>query len=294
VCKSQIEVLASLVHPRDGHPKILAMMHAYLDESGIHDGAALCVIAGFFGGPGQWRKFEPLWKRALADFDVECFHSEEFRAKDTKGNRIGPYVGWTAERDQAFLDRLVSAVVRYKIHPIASGIIVTDFRAYSLDERRYLTGAEIRRGKFRTSGCPSKPYFLPFQSCLQRICDHAGVSAKAHFFFGSDRTFSEYALSLFKHLQKIAKPELRIKLGTIAFPLAKDTPALQAADLLSYTMYQEGLERLKMNSWNTSPGPLLRALMQRRIVAEDTAYMDRENMDTMLSFVTVPPPIKKK
>lgn len=53
VSKSQhckINDLSDLVHPRDGHRKIFAMIDAYLDESGIHDKAAICVIAGYFGG----------------------------------------------------------------------------------------------------------------------------------------------------------------------------------------------------------------------------------------------------
>ena len=44
------------------------MIEAYLDESGIHGGAKICVIAGYFGGPGKMRKLEKAWKRALADF----------------------------------------------------------------------------------------------------------------------------------------------------------------------------------------------------------------------------------
>ena len=32
------------------------MIDAYLDESGIHDGADICVVAGYFGGPSQFKK----------------------------------------------------------------------------------------------------------------------------------------------------------------------------------------------------------------------------------------------
>jgi hypothetical protein len=31
--------------------------NAYLDESGAHEGASVCLVAGYFGGPGQWKKF---------------------------------------------------------------------------------------------------------------------------------------------------------------------------------------------------------------------------------------------
>lgn len=65
---STIDELVRLVHPRDGHKKVLAMIDAYLDESGIHDGSKVCVIAGYFGGPGQMKRFEKAWKETLARY----------------------------------------------------------------------------------------------------------------------------------------------------------------------------------------------------------------------------------
>jgi hypothetical protein len=55
------------------------MLDAYLDESGIHGGATVGVIAGYIGGRGQFKKMEEEWRKALSDFDVPL---EEFHAKD--------------------------------------------------------------------------------------------------------------------------------------------------------------------------------------------------------------------
>src|ERR1700683_5218102 len=75
-----IDELEGLVHPRDGHPKILAMIEGYIDETGIHDGATVCVIAGYFGGRGQWKRFEHDWRLALKDSEVPLadFHALNF------------------------------------------------------------------------------------------------------------------------------------------------------------------------------------------------------------------------
>jgi hypothetical protein len=75
-----IDELSALVHPRDDHPKVLAMLQAYLDESGIHEGASIFAIAGYFGGPGQWRKFEILWQETLTKFGIplDGFHGNHF------------------------------------------------------------------------------------------------------------------------------------------------------------------------------------------------------------------------
>src|SRR2546422_4977723 len=79
-----LEIVAKLVHPKDGHRKILAMIDAYLDQSGIHDGAAICVIAGYFGGRGRLGKLETAWKQVLKDFR---FPMSEFHAKNLLGSR---------------------------------------------------------------------------------------------------------------------------------------------------------------------------------------------------------------
>lgn len=284
----QTDILVALLHPRDRHRKTLAMIEGYLDESGIHQGANVCVIGGYFGGQGQWRKFEKLWNTTLKDFSVEEFHAKRFRARDHNGNRVEPYKNWTDRDSAEFLSALVHAIGRYKIHPVCCGIIVADFHRYSLNQRRYLTGATIRGGKFRSSGCPTKPYFMPFQACIDRICYHTENGVKAHFFCGSDRTLSDYALSLFKHLKDIARTGIREKLGNIDFPEARNTPHLQAADLFSYAMYQESLERLKSGDWTKPPTSLLRGLTIGQLLDRDCGYMDKDNLDEMLSFVSIP------
>jgi hypothetical protein len=48
----------------------LPMIDAYPDETGIHDGAPMCFVAGFFGGRGQWRKLADSWRRVLNRFEV--------------------------------------------------------------------------------------------------------------------------------------------------------------------------------------------------------------------------------
>src|SRR5271165_431549 len=97
----RIDEFSAMVHPRDGHQKILAMLDAYLDESGIHDGAAICAIAGYFGGRGQWRKFESDWKCLLHNFGVPM---GKFHAKDLFPQPRGFFLHhWDSSRHPAFL-----------------------------------------------------------------------------------------------------------------------------------------------------------------------------------------------
>jgi hypothetical protein len=208
------------------------MLDAYLDESGIHDGAPVCVIAGYFGGRGQLKRMEDEWRKALSDFDVPL---EEFHAKDIFPKVKGFFreKGWDIETRNRFLARLAHVVSAYKkISAVSSSVVVQDFEALSLPQRRFFTGARLDdRGKLVTTGSPNRPYFLPFLNCVRRVTSYAPeggmAKGKAHFFFGLDRPFAGYATALYRDIgENWQSTTWRHKLGNIAFPLAKETPQL--------------------------------------------------------------------
>lgn len=183
------------------------------------------------------------------------------------------------------LSFLTAAVVSYKIHPVAFGIIVKDFFSFSERERRFMTGAALRRdGKLMSTGCPKRPYFVPFTSCMQRVASHAAVGGKAHFYFGLDRHFAAAALLLFRHIKGRTTIKWRERIGEISFPLAKETPQLQAADLLSYLTY------IYMTEWTQNEVPtstqlLLSPLVERRLEKDDMAYLNRDGLAQMLAII---------
>src|SRR5580698_4734839 len=113
------------------------MLDAYLDESGIHDKAEVCVIAGYFGGPGQWRKFEAAWRALLVSFSVPM---NKFHAKDIYPKPCGFFHGWSAARHFEFLSAIAATIAAHKkIHPVGFGILVRDFFSYSENVRRFFT-----------------------------------------------------------------------------------------------------------------------------------------------------------
>jgi hypothetical protein len=247
------------------------MIDAYLDESGIHDGAAVCVIAGFFGGRGQWRKFEALWRKTLSEFGVPL---KEFHAKDVIKRR-GHFDGWPDDRHSFFMRKLSMAITTFKIHPVSVGVVVADFQACSHPQRRFLTGARLDKGKLVMSGAPNKPYFCPFQECIIKVLDYTPVGGKAHFFFGLDRTFYEYATVFMKGLQDDGYTEQHQRIGTSAYPLAKETPELQAADFFAYLTYLDMLDRLKNDAWQQRPPDLLGSLLIRARSHDDFQYYEK-------------------
>jgi hypothetical protein len=274
------EDLVMVVHPRDGHGKILAMLEGYLDESGIHDGAPVCVVAGYFGGPGQWKKFDVLWRRVLNEFDVPDFHAKDFWHRTPEGGRKKPYVGWTDRDDERFLADLTKAIQKYKIHPFSPAIYPDDFNRFSLNERRYLTGAQLRNGRFQTSGCPTQPYFVPFQNAVLTVASYATAGSLAHFYLGLGRNLSGYAEVFFDQIK--AHPDMphRDKMGIISFPPASETPHIQAADLLSYLTYQYVIAMRANDS--EKPGKWLRQCLLGLRNLEDFPIYDHEVLKKLL------------
>lgn len=153
---------------------------------------------------------------------------------------------------------------RSRVFPIGYGVVVKDFLAMPLTTRQWLTGAKFRKedGAFISGGSPDKTYYLSFQfSVLKAAKSLIGSEHKLHVFAGLDRTFSGYAKELYEFFAVDERLEkaIRDSLGTIAFPLAKDTPGIQAADLLAYRLYRGAKE--KMQDENCDPSPLLMALL---------------------------------
>jgi hypothetical protein len=281
VCQSQyrIDEFANLVHPRDGHKKIFAMLDAYLDESGIHTDAAVCVIAGYFGGRSQLRKLEIAWKRVLQRFN---FPLRDFHAKNLFGK----------PKHAPMLSALTEAISEQKkVHPISMGIVVDDFNNFSLDRRKWMTGGRVdTNGKWINSGCPSKPYFVPFTVCLSRITDYASVGGKAHFFFGLDRGFAEYALALFKQIKTQLAQGIYLesewkskdRLGDADFPMASQTPQLQAADLFVHLTYQRILQHYSSGDWAAAPvSDMLANCVKNTASEDDHGIMNKEHLEKL-------------
>ncbi len=247
------------------------MIQAYLDESGIHDGAAICVIAGYFGGPGWMRKLGENWTRVLREYNVPEFHAKEFWALDPDGHRASrAYRGWSDSKAAAFINTLLTIIESCtKIHPVASVVVVESFTKLTLNQRRFITGAHIVDGKFRSTGCPTKPYFLPFQTVITDAASYAPVGGKAHFFFDLNKQFKGYALDLYA-LLKSQGTKVSDRLGDIDFPTGIEAVQLQAADLLCYQTYHYGLRQLRNPREKT--GPILNRLLANRLTDADSLF----------------------
>lgn len=283
---SQIDRLAALVHPRGSKWRNrFVVIESYLDESGIHDGARICVVAGYYGNHAAWRKVEREWRVVLRRHGLEShgFHAKEFWGRKN-GKRVGVYTEWSDEQADQFLDSLVQIIMRNRIFPVGNAIIVAEWKEFSLEQRRFLTGAEMREnGKLRGSGSPNKPYYVPFLFCVYNSVRHSGVNEKVHFFAGLDKTFSRHAVALYQGILKDKRIPVRDLLGNIDFPLSKETPPLQAADMLAYELYRHNLVRFHRN---TTKSPTLKRITKNVRSGQSFLVFGRQRLLDLLKEPT--------
>ena len=171
---------------------------------------------------------------------------------------------------------------------MCGGILVKDFTSFAEHERRYFTGATMKpSGRVKGPASPNKPYFVPFQHCIIRVCNYAPDGGKAHFFFGLDRLFYGYASVLFEQMANSPRRgkdfEWKERLGDPSYPKARETPQLQAADLLANLNYHHMVDSGKLLGW-LAPSELLSKCISNKIADEDFFFSTKSNLGKSLEL----------
>ena len=206
------------------------------------------------------------------------FHSVQFWGRDGDGNRVGPYSGWDDDHADLFLENLLCSVEHSEVRPFGSAIVVNEWKRFPIEHRKWLTGAVWNGHRFKTSGCPNKPYFVPFQ--LSVIEAARFNEAIVHHFFGLDKSFSGHANQMYKEIKKLKTLPERDKLGNISFPLSRDIAGLQAADLL-HRFYRHCKARLGKES---AMPPILTRLTSRELPGQRYGLIRTADLNRMVEI----------
>ncbi|MEO6688138.1 MAG: DUF3800 domain-containing protein [Dokdonella sp.] len=210
--------LADVVCAWSSKHKVMVMLRAYFDESGMHKEAPSVVMAGFVGSSAQWQSFDGSWRSVLARYDVEVFHASPC----AKGH--GEFAG---------KDEVIRTSLALDLADVicASGI---QSLAFGLDNAAWKEVSDVEFKKtFPTS------YSLGFQYCLQRVKRFSEVMADGEdvaLVFADHQEHGPLAQVVFDHYK--ASQEYGGKLASLTFASPKKFSALQAADLFAYETYQ--------------------------------------------------------
>jgi hypothetical protein len=270
------------------------MFEAYSDSSGDGKKDKVLVVAGYFGEEGCMRTAESQWRAVINSYlphvpeDQREFHAKIFWNRDIQGRRLYPYSNWDDKKADSYIAALLRVIKRAKkMHPVAVSMAVPLWNALSHDEKRQLTGGGWHKGKFRDTGAPSKPYFLPFRFFVWNCVKDCKAKQLTHFYFDIDNKHSGYSLRYFKRLKTLS--QYRDKLGDIDFPNSVRSPLIQCADLLSYELYQ--YTHLRMETPKPRIGGVLADAIQNLRATSDLKIFDKRGIDIALS--TVPLEIRK-
>lgn len=218
--------LGGLLHSSSSRARIICVLKAYLDESGIHQGSRICAIAGFVGTQEEWERIEQLWNSALRTEGIEAFHMAEFE------NHQGVYKGWSETRRQNLLASLVEILKARDISSIGSGIVTEDFWQLSVEDRQWMT-----------HGNPEIPYFLCFQHCIVEAAHQADdlhPSERVGFTFDRQDDFAAEATRLYNRMKDDLNWDNRFRLAdAVAFASKQSTAPLQVADFAAYETYKQ-------------------------------------------------------
>ena len=272
------------------------------DESGIHDGAGVCIIAGYIASVKQWIWFDSRWDAALERNDVADFHSKDFFALNGVGQRVGRYRSranpsekhsygdWSDARANRFIADLLSAIHDSQIHPIGSYVSTEVFFSFTYGQRKVFTGGKFTYAnglKWLTSGAPSKPYFLVYDHCLVEAFHRTKVGMRTLFLFDQQKEFEKRAAQQFSEsLAALGNgPEastVRGKYAGVKFHERLDFPGLQAADLYTHCWYRYAVD-------DTRIGPRYEALDRLTDKVPGMKYYSREHLARL--FRHLPPEV---
>ena len=221
--------------------ELFVMLKFYMDESGLgkNRDEKICCVAGFVALNSNWKKFQKHWRSLLNEYGLNEFHSKEFWARKADGGMSGKYSEWSFADANRFMIRAVDLIHDYRLYLLGSAISLADFFSYSVEDRKFLTGArlDLGRQKFLTTGKPDAAYFVPFQAVVQQGTIIARDRREvAHFIFDEQNEFSPLALQRIAQLR--VSPNgvgLREFLGDAEFTSSARILPLQVADLAAFT-----------------------------------------------------------
>lgn len=227
-----ISEISRLVHGEGD----FVLFKSYMDESGIHGGSKVCVVAGFVASEKCCEGLEYAWRELLKRRHVSVFHSKDFAASR------GEFKDWIEPDKEDFVIDALATIARSMPESqgriIGAAIKTAIFFALSLDERRWLTGGIVKpSGKWIQSGAPTKPYFLPFQQCVVDATLASDPAGLTHFVFDRQKDFEPNAKRVFA-LMNQQHPAVSSRLGDIVYTSKLRQVLLQLADFVAYESYQ--------------------------------------------------------
>jgi len=223
-CRQSTRYMRELLRTVFLGSRTMAVLTTYMDESGTHDGALVCVVGGFVASPSQWRKFTGKWCKALKDEELPYLHVADYLASrdDFEFTK-----DWPHHRKTMSLYRLAGVVRNHARALVATSVLLSEFE-------NAVSKTDGGRKYFPT------PYsYCHFWSVLsislwaQEQESRGPVSV---LFERGPKKGGEIAGKFYAAIQKPMNQK-KWKLGIVGTETSDNVVAFQACDLVSHKLY---------------------------------------------------------
>lgn len=193
----------------------------YFDESGTHDSEAV-VVAGFVSSETEWEAFTERWEQVLTEAGLEYFRMSEFESSR------GQFSGWTTPAKQDLLNMLLQIIRDHTFRSIGCVVMKQSFDSILSREAKIVCGDAYGLAAlncWRHLGLVLQKADV-WMDCLMEDGAKGKGAIQDIFDAGSER------------------PEWQedYRMRSLSFEEKRVAP-LQAADILAYELYKQGLQQ---------------------------------------------------
>lgn len=215
----QIRALVSGYGPSERGRHLMAILQAFVDDSGNSDGNGnpVFVLAGYISSADKWTAFSDEW-------EAECDQAPPIRKfKMAQANAFrGDFDGWTREdRDERLL-KLAAVVQRHTVLRIQTSMAWEDYN-------------DILRGNM--PGVAESPYIWLMWRLIVDLADWQearGLNQKVDFIFDDQGSIGTQAVALFESLRAVLPPEHTARMGDVMHRHDDKVLPLKAADMWAW------------------------------------------------------------
>lgn len=137
--------VADLAHPTGSKERLIVVLRAYLDASGIDKDQTALAVAGWVASSAKWHQFERDWKAFLKARKLKRWHHSHFHSRKEE------YHGWSDAEWQSAYGDLVDILGRFQLFGVGVSLIKQDYE-------------DLRRTGRWMMG--SRPYDFCLDECL--------------------------------------------------------------------------------------------------------------------------------
>lgn len=190
----------------------MALMTAYFDESGIHDGDHWCVVAGFVGNDAQWQAFAADWISAIKP--RKNLHMKELRWRRNR------------QRIKTLLSTVGPIPHKYNLAPVMAAIRWSDYNS-------------IVKGKVKEQFVT--PYILCAHLCIAVALFEIVGSDDVYFLFDQQEGIRKETMD---KLREVVYEKIGVdrRVQKIDFIDRRTTVCLDPADCLAFTLHHQGID----------------------------------------------------